>query len=70
MSKIVDFMNTLGADAAMERAFHADPEAVMERFGLDADERRAVVAGDADAVRGLAGLEAGGKTNKTIKSYA
>jgi hypothetical protein len=70
MSKLLDLMRRLGSDAALAQEYAKDPEAVMQRAGLDAEETQAMLESDYAAIKRLTGLEDGKfATNHIIKCY-
>lgn len=73
MSALLRLMKQLGADAALEAEYkksEKDAEAVMERFGLNEEERQALRTKDYAAIRRLTGLKEGQySTNTTIRAY-
>ena len=70
MSRLLQFMRQLGADAALAEQYHADPAAVIARFGLGPEERDALLGKDYEAIKRLTGLEDGQfATNTTITAY-
>jgi len=68
MSDLVRLLEKLGSDAELESEFQRDPEAVLDRFDLDSEERKAMLEGDQDAVSKLTGLTSIYMTNSTIKA--
>ena len=71
MSNLLRLMKELGADAALSDEYEKDPEAVIRRFDLSAEERTALLDLDMEAIQRLTGLEEGGfyATHSTIKAY-
>ena len=70
MSKLLELMRNLGADAALAAEYGTDPEGVMMRAGLSDAERRAMATSDYDSIKKLTGLADGQfATNHTIKAY-
>lgn len=69
MSKLVDFLQNMGRDAALRDEFEKDPDGVMSRFELSDEEKEAVRNGDVDAVKQLSGLANVQMTNTIITSY-
>ena len=70
MSALLGLMRQLGSDAALAREYRDDPEAVIDRFALSDEERRALLEKDYGAIKRLAGLEDGQfATNSTISAY-
>lgn len=55
MSKLSDFFEKLGADAALMEAYKNDPEGVMKTSGLIEQEIEAVISGDIDKLKLLSG---------------
>ena len=70
MSGLLDLMRRLGSDAALQKEYEADPEGVVKRAGLSAEEARAILEKDYAAIKKLTGL-ADGKfaTNHIIRAY-
>lgn len=70
MSKLVNLLKDLGGDAALSGQYADNPDAVMDKYGLSADERNALKAGDLDQIKSMSGLQdVRMTTNSTIKSY-
>lgn len=70
MSKLLDLMRKLGSDAALNSEYEKDPQAVITRWGLSAEERSALLAKDYDAIKRLTGLKDGQfATNHTVRAY-
>lgn len=69
MSSLVDLLKALGRDAALAEEYRKDPDAVLDRYDLSDEERRAVKEGDVDAVKRLSGLSDVHTTHGTIHSY-
>lgn len=59
MSKLLEFMRNLGRDAVLAEEYARRPEVVMRRAGLNAEERKAMLAQDYEAVKALSGLKDG-----------
>ncbi|QDF75979.1 MULTISPECIES: hypothetical protein [Shewanella] len=55
MSKLSDFFQKLGSDAALLEAYKADPEGVMQDNGLSDEEIAAVMSGDKEQIDSLSG---------------
>ncbi|EGJ11796.1 MULTISPECIES: hypothetical protein [Rubrivivax] len=70
MSKLLDLMRKLGSDAALNSEYEKDPQAVIRRFGLSAEEGAALLAKDYEAIKRLTGLKDGQYTiNHTVRAY-
>ncbi|MCK7502464.1 MAG: hypothetical protein MZW92_80965 [Comamonadaceae bacterium] len=70
MSKLLDLMRKLGSDAALNSEYEKDPQAVIRRFGLSAEEGAALLAKDYDAIKRLTGLQDGQfSTQHSIQAY-
>jgi hypothetical protein len=70
MSALLRLMKQLGADAALEAEYKKDPASVMDRFGLNEEERKALSNKDYATIRRLTGLKEGQySTNTTIRAY-
>ncbi|BAL95248.1 hypothetical protein [Rubrivivax gelatinosus] len=70
MSKLLDLMRKLGSDAALNSEYEQDPQAVISRFGLSAEESAALLSKDYEAIKRLTGLKDGQfATNHTIRAY-
>jgi hypothetical protein len=70
MSNLLQLMKELGADAMLGDEYASDPQSVIRRFGLNAEERRALLDLDMEAVKRLSGMENGlYTTNITIKAF-
>ena len=70
MSGLTDLLRALGSDAALEKEFHENPEAVLGRFEIDEKTRQALMAGDVSLLSKLAGLKDVSLSHGTIKSYS
>lgn len=55
MSKLSDFFEKLGSDAALMEAYQKDPEGVMKANGLSDEEIQAVLTGDKTKLKQLSG---------------
>lgn len=70
MTALLRLMRMLGSDAALAAEYGKDPDAVIKRFGLSDEERRALLDKDYEAIKKLTGLKDGQfATNATIKAY-
>lgn len=69
MSKLVDFLQNMGRDAALRDEFEKDPDGVMSRFELSDEEKEAVRNGDVETVKRLSGLHKIRLTNSNISTY-
>ena len=70
MSKLLDLMRKLGRDAALATEYEKDPEGVMQRAGLSAEESKAMSVKDYEAIKKLTGLSDGQfASNHVIKAY-
>jgi hypothetical protein len=69
MSTLANLLRDLGKDADLCEAFKADPDAVCDRYGLDDTQKKAMKAGDVEAVKKAAGLSSASLTNGAITSY-
>lgn len=69
MSKLVELMQQLGADAKQAEAFEKNPDAVMKEAGLSTDEMDALKSGDIERLKKETGLENLERINSTIKAY-
>ncbi len=56
MSGLKQLLLDLGRDAALAEAYERDAEAVMERYGLEDEEKQALRERDQDRLRELSGL--------------
>lgn len=69
-NKLLELVTALGRDAALAAEYEADPDAVLERFGVSDEAKAAMKAGDVAAVGRLCG---GGDryyvTKSVIKAY-
>ena len=57
MSKLIDFLDKLGSDAAFRKAYAQNPKKTMEDFGLTDEEQEAIMNSDVEKVKKIAGLE-------------
>ncbi|MBK1688032.1 hypothetical protein [Rubrivivax gelatinosus] len=70
MSKLLDLMQKLASDAALNSEYEQDPQAVIRRIGLSAEESAALLAKDYEAIKRLTGLQDGQfSTQHTIQAY-
>lgn len=69
MSKLVDLIESIGRDADLMEAYEKDPDAVMARFDLNEEEKKALRDGDLDAIKRLTGLTNIRLTNSNISTY-
>lgn len=69
MSKLVDFLQTMGRDAELRDEFEKDADAVMSRFELSDEEKQAIREGDLDTVKRLSGLTNVQMTHSSVNSY-
>jgi len=53
MSNLVKFFQSVGEDIALHEQYKSDPEAVLDKFGCSADEKKAMLSNDIDSVRSL-----------------
>lgn len=68
MSKLARLLNDMAQDASLEEAWRQDADAVMDRYELSPEERRALKDRDVEAIKRLSGIE-NVKINSTIKAY-
>lgn len=59
MSKLLEFMHNLSRDAVLADEYARQPVAVMMRAGLSAEERKATLTQDYEAIKTLSGLKDG-----------
>ena len=57
MSKLLDYLNHLDANAAARDTHNSDPTAAMTAFGLNAVEQQTFMSGDKAAIANLAGID-------------
>lgn len=70
MSKLLDLMRKLGADAALATEYEKNKEAVIRRAGLSDEEAEALRNSDYEAIKRLTGLTDGQfATNHTVRAY-
>ena len=70
MSALLDLMRKLGSDAALADEYEKDPDAVIKRAGLSAEEGRAILRKDYPAIKKLTGLADGRfATNHIVRAY-
>jgi hypothetical protein len=70
MSKLLDLMRRLGSDAALAVEYSKDPEAVMQRAGLTAEETQAMLDKDYTTIKRITGLQDGKfATNHIVRCY-
>lgn len=68
MSRLPELLNELGRKADVYEQYQKDPTEVMKRYGLSAEEIKAMLAKDLEAVKRLSGMD-NLKTNHTIRAY-
>lgn len=69
MSKLVELLQKLGADAELAKAYEENPEAVMKEAGLSEDEMEVLKSGDLERIKRETGLKELERTNVVIKAY-
>lgn len=57
MSKLLDYLNYLDQNADAREAFAANPVAAMDSFGLNEEEKNALISGDKSRVANLIGID-------------
>lgn len=57
MSKLLDYLNYLDQNADAREAFAANPVAAMDSFGLNEEEKNALISGDKSKVANLIGID-------------
>lgn len=70
MSKLIDFLTKLGADADYAAQYEKDPAATMTAAGLTAEEQQLVLSGDVESIKQAAGLSSSQWSAMNIKAYA
>lgn len=69
MENLKKLLSDLGENAALEKRYASDREAIFKEYQLSEDAADAMRREDLDRVRELAGLENVHLINSTIKSY-
>lgn len=70
MLTLLDLMRKLASDASLAEEYAKDPAAVLRRSGLSADEQKAMLDRDYEAIKKLTGLAEGQfATNHIVKAY-
>ncbi len=70
MSALKTLLKDLGSDASLEREYEQDAEAVMERYGLDAEDRETLRRRDLETLEQRSGLRITTEDgNKPVKGY-
>jgi len=69
MNKLLQMLRDIGSDANTHQQFEADQEALMNRYGLDEQEKNAVRACDIDAIKKLTGASDVRLTKTSIDLY-
>lgn len=69
MSKLAEFLQSMGRDADLNAEFEKDPEGVMSQFELSDDEKKAIREGDVDTVKKMSGLQNVRLTKSNVNSY-
>lgn len=69
MSKLVEFLENMGRDADLAAEYEKDPDAVLSRYELSDEERKAVKEGDLEAIKRMSGLSNIRMTNSNVTSY-
>lgn len=57
MTKIVDYLNSVDADASLKKAHDANPEAAMSDYGLTEEQSQAVLSGDSKKIAEVDGVD-------------
>jgi hypothetical protein len=57
MSKLLDYLNLLDADATAREAHTNDPGAAMTHFGLNDAEQETLMSGNKSDIAGMAGID-------------
>ena len=70
MSKLIDFLTKLGADADYAAQYEKDPSATMSAAGLSAEEQKLVLSGDVEQVKQATSLETVQMITRVIKAYS
>jgi hypothetical protein len=69
MSKLLDYLNYLDQNAEAREAFAANPVAAMDSFGLNEEEKNALLSGDKSRVAKVIGIdEANLPTLQTVET--
>jgi hypothetical protein len=55
MSKLIEFIEKIATDPALQKSYAADPERALRDYGLDDAEIKAVLSGDRMQVEALTG---------------
>lgn len=68
MSELKQLLIDLGKDADLKDEYVNDPKAVMERYGCDAEEVKAMLGKDVESLKRLSGLD-NLKANHGVHAY-
>ncbi|WKE63907.1 hypothetical protein PVT67_09355 [Gallaecimonas kandeliae] len=66
---LLDFLKQLGSDAALAEAYKRDPKGVLAKTGLSDEEKDALLAGDTEQVKLLAGSDNVNMIDSIIVTY-
>ena len=69
MENLKQLLNDLAEDAALEKRYASEREAIFKEYELSEDAAAAMRNEDVDRVRELSGLDNAQLTNHTIKAY-
>lgn len=69
MENLKKLLNDLAEDAALEKRYASEREAIFKEYELSEDAAAAMRNEDVDRVRELSGLDNAQLTNHTIKAY-
>lgn len=68
MSKLAGLLYDLGKNAELQEDYEKDPEGVMQRHGLTAEEIQAMLDKDLDKLKKLSGIDQL-KSNGNVQAY-
>lgn len=68
MSKLTELLHALGKEPELHDEYIANPEGVLDRYGLSEVEKQAMIDRNVEKLKELSGLD-NLKSNSTVKSY-
>lgn len=69
MNKLLELLRDIGKDARLQQEYEDSCEALMERYGLDDNEKQALLRCDLDRIKSLTGASDVRMTKTIIEVY-
>ncbi|BAO44780.1 hypothetical protein [Thiolapillus brandeum] len=69
MTRLIELLKRLGADAKLAEVYKRNPQKVMEETGLNKEEMMLLKEGDTKKLKDATGLGSLKKTNIIVKAY-